>query len=314
MFSKKNIRLLVILVLLSLITIWIGIQDNGKVGRGGLNVTLAVQDTSLVNRVVMVGPDFQNEFIKKGNQWILNGKYKADSNMMKILLVVLNRVKVKRAVAKVNSGEITEQLHKSGIKVQAFNDNQLLTSFVSGGNLNETQTYFQLPEADDPFVVSIPGYNSYLAGFFSMKENEWRDRVIFQTRWQALKRLKVIYPNKPENDFEITANDRFYQLEGLAQFDTTAMMSYIDFFQYFPAEQLLNSGENPRYDSLSRTLPHFIIQLEDIQSNHDNVLKVFPQLEGDRNVLGTSKEGQLVLIKDALLQGLVKKRSDFVQK
>jgi len=173
------------LILVSVITVWVAFQDKKGGNRNALNNRFAIQDASMVEKVVMTGPDFRNELIKKGNQWTINGQYKADPDLTKIMLVVLNRVKARRAVAKANSGEIREQLEQSGVMVQAFGKGQLLSSFISGGNPNQTQTYYELPDQDTPFIVSIPGYESYIAGFFTMKENEWRDRTIFHSNWQA---------------------------------------------------------------------------------------------------------------------------------
>ena len=58
-------------------------------------------------------------------------------------------------------------------------------------------------DENQPMIVNIPGYESYVAGIFEIPTNDWRDRTIFSTNYRTLQKLEVQYAQFPEYNFSI---------------------------------------------------------------------------------------------------------------
>jgi len=92
------------------------------------------------------------------------------------------------------------------------------------------------------------------------------------------------------------------------------MMSYVEIFEHFVADQLIDKGESDAYDQLIKNTPSIVIEIEDVDSQYDNTLRLFSPVNGQRKVLGKTKEGQLLLFNEEKVRTITKKRLDFVRK
>ncbi len=294
MQRKKNIRLLIISAILLIATVMlysIGEQ------RGGTNIAtekFAVADTASITRVEIRKNENVTVLSRESNRWLVNDKFPLDDGMRTVLLSVLNRVRVQRPVAEVIRAEVIDNLKQEGYQVSVFAGNQQLIEYIAGGDREANVTYFKRPAEEIPYVVHLPGYESYVAGLFEITENDWRDRIIMATNWNLIDSLRLIYPQNPESSFSIVLRNQNYEVPELAAADTSVLYNFMDHVSYILADRYINPQEYPQYDSLAQTTPLAILKVKEIVENEAEQIIFYPPLPGDNYLLGKTGE-QLVL-------------------
>jgi len=277
----------------------------------GFRVDLfSVSDTANIQSIVI--NDGEIEILRNAqNSWKVNNKYGLDPSLRTVLLAVLNQVTIRRSVSRIQREEIATALKSSTRIIVTTGDNNI--SFYAGGNSARTQSYFMLEDSDQPYFVEIPGYRNYISGIFELSELQWRDRRLFNTHWRSLQSLKVSYPGNEGNDVHIYFEDEFFKIEGIEKMDTTALMTYLEPFEYFEANEFIAKGFSSSYDSLSKTKPLAVIELNEINRDKNQRLNVFPKLQDDNYVLTSNKDGELSLIDFGRVIQLLGRPGDFIR-
>lgn len=311
MQKKRNIRLLaVFLILLVWTVIFINLRESGsRISVDEYKFT--IQDTASIEKVI-IHKSSNKEIIleKKTDRWMVNDLYNLDPSMKTVLLAVLNQVRVKRSVPKNKIKSINEDLDKNGEFVDILMDDGFSKTFVTGGN-GISISYFKYP-GEEPYIVYLPGYESYVSGIFDVTVNDWRDRLIFKTSWLGLKGLSIIYPEHPENNVILTPENNLYSIENVSELDTVALMNFIDEISNFYTDQYVSEGQIPAYDSLMRTPPMVLFSVDAIGIENTIRIRFFPVLPGERVRLGVINEKTMCLFSAQRINFIFKKRKDFV--
>jgi hypothetical protein len=311
MQRKKNIRLLAILFLLIAVTGIVFSVDTTSRKAAFDEKLFSIQDTSQVERIVISSNHFINELKKEDNDWIVNGKYRLDEGLRRVLLPVLREIRIRRSVAGSSKDHVVELLKQKGVRVDIFGQSGLISSFISGGIHEENLTYFKKTDNGQPYVVHLPGYESYLAGLFEITENDWRDRIVMSINWQSLNEVKMAYPDDAENDFAIKAGGNFFSIPGINSIDSARVFDYLQDAQFVLTDKYLNNGEMPFYDSLAMTRPFAILSLQDIGQKQPETLAFYPRQDDGRYLLGKTGAGQMALFEYNRVKNLFAKMEEF---
>ena len=160
MQRRKNFILLIIfLILLAWTVVYINLEQQHE----GLSINelkFSVTDTAAIDKKV-------------------HDTSTLDPSMQKVLMSVLNQVRVKRTVPKTDLLKISEDILNNGFKIEIGSSSGTDRVFYAGGN-GISLSYF-MGEDEIPYIVHLPGYESYVTGIFEVAENDWRDRLIFKT-------------------------------------------------------------------------------------------------------------------------------------
>ena len=307
---NKNIKLIVILAVLLSLSLWLGSREEKKSNLDVDQRLFSIEDIEGVDKIVLQNDVAINNLILKSGYWQLNAKYRADQNLVELLLAVFNRVEIQRSVSKKLKPEVINELNTNGIGVEVFSQGELLQKFLVGGNATKTNTYFART-VENPFIITLPGYNNYVAGIFELTTNQWRDRLIFSSTWRSLKSLSISYLGLPQNDILIDYKNDQLVMEGVNTLDTVSMLSYIENFNQFHAIGFIDSGEYPRFDSLLTTDVAVTIALNDIDSKKNQVLQLYPRIPNDQYYLGKLSDGQMTLFDVPSIEVLLKVGEDF---
>jgi hypothetical protein len=309
--KRKNITLLVTLLLLSAITVLVYISG-GKTNRIDVRTRLfALDENTVITTVLIEGPDVNNHFEYVGQTWMVNDKYKIDISMRDVLFAVLSQVEIRRSVPAEIRDSVSSMLKSSGIKVSILNGQEMIQEYLVGGDSQKANTYFMSTVDDVPYIMVIPGYQSYIAGIFEIKENDWRDRFIFSVNWTNLKTVRINYLEDPGQDFELRYTENFFKIDGQPDLDSAKVLDYIEELSLIQVSEFLDKSEIAKYDSLVSTSPVIRISIESIGNNYD--LEFFPRLAGDRHQLARLNNTNLVLFNQAGLSPVFKKAEDFVK-
>lgn len=289
-------------------------KDNRKLN-GGI---FSVADTASVNRVVLTSSNFEHLLTRDNKDWRINSSHKVDQMVGEVMLSLMHNIRVKRPVAKAEASEIAQMLKEKGVEVEVFAGEDILKSYYVGGKPSENLTYFMDKETDEAYIVFLPGYNSYIASFFEMEESNWRDRTIFNSNWMGIKKFELKHGSAPKEGFNLVYEKNFFKIPNVANFDTTAIMEYLDMFQLIEADAYVISAEQNLYDSLVQHSPAVMeILLEDINASKSKEVSFYEHPSDSYFYIAKVKgkhEENLVLINRNKVKALSKKRSDFFRK
>ena len=299
----KNHKLLILFLVLVVVSIALNFTSGTNNTRSFEVALFQVADTAVIKSITIQSDGEVRLEKNAAGSWTINDKYGINDNLRTVLLAVLNQVNVRRPVSKTQQAELAASL-REGTRVTVISEDEDL-SFYVGGNAARTQSYFMSADGDLPYIVEIPGYRNYIAGLFDLTEMQWRDRTIFNTLWRSLQALTITYPNNPESDVNIFFEEDFFKIEKVSQMDTLALMSYLTSFELFEANEFIPKGFNSSYDSLSETAPFAVIELNEINTDKNQQLRIFPKLENDNYLLTLNKDDEMSLVDFGRLRDLL---------
>ena len=311
--KNKNIVLMVILGILVAFSMILGITNKSGTATIENAGMFAVKDTANIDMITIKSAEETIALQKTDGIWQLNERYKAEQNIVRVLLAILKDAQVVRKVSKTQASELAGEVMDKGVLVEISGDGKLQRSFYAAGNDNKTVSYMMAAGESQPMIVNIPGYESYVAGIFEIPQNDWRDRTILSTNWRTLQKFDMQYRQFPEYDFTIQFKFNFLNIDGISQLDTARMMDYIEQFNFLQADRFLDRGQNEKYDSLLRTPETVVLTISDINASNSRTLLFYPLIPDDAMMLGYVKEDdQMVLFQAGRIQSWFAIRDEFV--
>ncbi|MBK6266218.1 hypothetical protein JKA74_14325 [Marivirga sp. S37H4] len=234
--KNKNIGLLVLLLVLVVGAIW-AYQYNPYSQKSTTfdKQLFAVEDPAeQLTKISMQSDKISNVIEKKDGVWRVNDTYDLDPSMKEVLMALLERISIQREVTGQEMESIKDQVLDTGIHVQLYGENDLLNEFKAGGSLATVSSYFL--KDDQVYSMHLPGYQSYVAGIFEVKESDWRDRTIFPGTWQDIVSMEILEADGDSLEFKYD--------EGLIkwphpQADSVKVMDFVEQFNYFYVDQYL---------------------------------------------------------------------------
>ncbi|MFA0962861.1 DUF4340 domain-containing protein [Roseivirga sp. BDSF3-8] len=310
---QTNMRLLVILGVLIAAIMVLVTTDESRDRVNIQNVSFAVPDTGAIRQVTLFQPDDTVRLERTNSGWQVNGQYPMDANLSNVLLSLLSQVSVQRPVASSQAEEIRQRLDSAGVEVQIITETGEESRFITGGNATQTLSYFLPRQGETPYVVYIPGYDSYVSGLFTIPTQDWRNKTVLNAGPRELQRMAVRYPENPGQNFEITIGDEAISVSNVQRLDTAALFNYLQRATFFEADNYVQPGANAAYDSLARTEPYAIVEIYTLSGREPQQLKLFYRLDEDGYFLGETSEGELVRIQARRLVPVLRQR-DFFEK
>lgn len=292
MQEKKNIRLIILLVVLLVTTgfaYWLSLDEDSVL----IDKTVfRVNDLKVIDKITFESQHAKVELKLDGVHWKVNDRFDADRNLIEVLFATLQQAEPKRPVALMLKDSISREIKNKGVKVSLFAAKAPLKIFYAGGNTQKTQAYFE-GEDGVPYIMVIPGYRVYTAGIMELDESGWREKRIFNFNWRNFKNLSAAFPTEAKQDFEIAFIENYFGIKGLAQSDTTKLNNYLDAVSLLGADKYTKSGTSKIYDSLVNTQPAMRIEVKDV-TDHTYSLAIYHHLKNDAHVLGKSGDDLLV--------------------
>jgi len=303
----RNIVLLGISLLLIILNLWL---FNLKPALVSLNFDpdlFMIRDTTQIEKFQFHSKILDHYFSRQEG-WKINNKFPSDPNLRKMLFTVSKRVKVSRALTGNEKEQLLKRNEEMGTSVILTVDGDE-RSYSVVGNANKTKTYFI--ENQEVYQVDIPGYQDFLASIYELKRDQWRDRLVFNGNWRTIQKMEVIYPEKSDKNLLIRFKETFYEVDDLTQIDSSAVVAYLNQFEYMQANERISFGFSPAYDSLAQTPPEVIISLLDIKYKLPREIRIFPQLPGQNIRLIMDQDDELMIFESKRILPYFKSRLDF---
>jgi len=314
MQEKKNIRLLISLVALTAVCVLVAFFGSADTLMQVDKNLFRVDDQMQVSKVLLTNAKTKTETELKfdGSKWVVNNSFEADQQLITVFFATLLQAEPKRPIAETLQDSISSKALKNGIRVQLFEDNQIVKDFWVSGNDQRTETYFQLAADNTPYLITIPGYRVFVASLFELAPVEWRDKWIFNFNWQNFKSLSMSFIIEPKEDFIISFQNQSFGIEGLTS-DTTRLNNFLDAVSLIRGEQFIMAGTSKWYDSLLQTAPNYTIVVTDI-AKRTYQLEVFPPIGQQQGVLGRLNGELPVIFNPEAIVPISRKRSYLIGK
>jgi hypothetical protein len=299
---RNKLLLSTLLLLIAATAIVLLVQNRGAKALVDVNL-FRVEDLKAIDRVEMASGADTVQLSFNGSRWLVNNNDVADRDMVDVLFATVLQAEPKRPVADNLKDSLATVLKSSGIHVTLFENDQLIKSFVAGGNDKKTQAYF-MNEAGDVYIVNIPGYRVYVSGIFEQTERAWHDKYVFAFNWSNFKSLHAQFSANAKSNFEVALAEGYFGITNLPT-DTTKLNNFLD------AVSLLTVDEYTDLDTLTKIKPVVTIEVVDI-ADRKYTLAVFNFSLGGKTACQV-KDGQAAWIDNRKLGALLKTREFFIK-
>lgn len=276
--------------LVAFIAYWALLKSNNKSSLTIDQTRIAVTDTASIDKIYIARLDgSRHTFTRRlpGGMWIMDGKYLADPTRMFLIMEALHDVDFKRPVSQKEFNRVVKQIAAENIKVEVYLKGKLFRTFYLGNETDgNTGNYTILDKSDEPFVAYLRGFNGYLQPrFYIDKPLKWRWQRLFNSTPNTLQSIKVAYPNRPTQSFEVAYGNLNFIVKNMPNADSLKLMDYVLQYQQGAVEMYLDTTEtrwNNVQDSLiSQVDPMCIIEVEDVRPRWRKKLEIYAYPSGD---------------------------------
>jgi hypothetical protein len=233
--------------------------------------------------------------------------------MSDLLVKVLGRVKVKKPVSGKKSGKMIAYLNTDGINVQVISGGKKLIEYTAQAYPdNKNFTVVTLPDWKQPVLVNVPGFENNLADLISLKELDWKDRVIFSNSFRSLLSVEIDYPGS--EDLKIKFDQGNFYVTGVASPDSSKLFNFLSRFQHFRVGAFLNEKEDLIIDSLKLSKPFCTIAVTDIDPERSRKITLFSFKDKQPLIYGkTEWSSEYFLIPVQYIRPLLMRKTDFLK-
>ncbi|MBK8372891.1 MAG: DUF4340 domain-containing protein [Saprospiraceae bacterium] len=296
---QKNIILLAILMVLSAGAYFLYQKSivNRKMSSIKEEREFTVGSPDLIHKIVLKRVNQEPlVFEKKGkNNWLLNGKYKADEVVVGYMIQVLTNAKMKSIPSRNALEYIHQAIKNRGIVVEVYDANDdVLKKFSIGSDVqNGDATYMVMNGFEQAYAMELPALGGSLRSRFEQPLDKYRDKYIYREPVASIKSVKVEYHNDKNNSYVIEKKGGAYEITPVDKAvakntkspDQNKIKTYLGFFEELGAELLYNHYE--KKDSVLSLTPFCTITLV----NESNEVKKYDYWDYDKIVKSTvSKE------------------------
>ena len=140
----------------------------------------------------------------------------------------------------------------------------------------------------------MPGYRDNVVEIFQLHPDQRRDRLVFDGSWRTIQSLQISYPQA--DDLEIAFDEKFFLINGRAPSDSSALIDYVNQFQFFQVNEMISTGRFPLFDSLSKTEPIATVIIDDINLQDPFKLFIYPKEANQPYHLVKDAQNQLMVL------------------
>ena len=279
---KKSVVYIVLIVLLLATNLFLFFTPKNVRSNQTSGAYLGEYDFTLLESISFTHDDQLVSIKRADDQWLLNDSLKVDEGFFNTLISILERVESTREVRNWE-GDII-----GGVALE-FVGETLSLSYAS--NATQTKSYFI--NEGQVHEVAVPGYQDNVIDIFKLHPDQWRDRLVFDGSWRTIQKIDIAL--RGGGDVEIAFNDKFFTVNGKQPQDSSAVVDYLNQYQYFQANEMISKGRFMALDSLMSTPSMAIITIDDINYENQLSIIIYPRLQNQNYHLALSDNKMMVL-------------------
>jgi hypothetical protein len=242
----------------------------------------AVRDIESISRINIT--DIKGRKVTlthEGRRWVVNGKYDINEESQGLLFTAIQKMETQYPVPANAQPVVMKDMSKERYKCEIYTGGEkpYKVYYVGGPTANGVGTYIIMEidgkAASRPYVVHIPGMESYLTSRFYTAEDYWRTKGIFRDNDMSVQSVSVTYNQEKQKSFTINkvAKDSFViaNSEGLMENQPKQRFihQYLEFFDGLSLEAFEN--KNVAKDSVLSGDPFCTISMKRIDNTQTKV-------------------------------------------
>jgi len=219
---------------------------------------------------------------------MLDNRFAANTKVVDFLLSTMKKLRVKTPVPLSVRNSVISRLASIGTKVEVYQEEyrinlfnrykffkheKLTKVFYVGDATQDNQgTYMIIDDAENPYVVFIPGFRGFLYTRFSALPDDWKSHVVFSKKLSDIKSVSLKFVKEPENSFKVDVIDsrgnyavtQLYDGSVLESYDTLRLLNFLTSFTDLRYETRMNNLMTPmKLDSIINSPPLYELTLID---------------------------------------------------
>lgn len=207
---KNFIGLIVILVLAALAYWKFSVQD--KTTSAEVYKDFAVKDTSKVDliHISQLNGKQVNLSRREHSEWMVDGKFPARKDAIKLILTTLHDITVQAPVSKETFDWVVKSIAANHTKVEFYKegkDRPEKVWYIGEPTASKVGTYMLLEEdgekSSKPFITHLLMERGYLGTRFFVNKKLWKDRIVMRCNPQKIKKIEVKHATDTLGDFRI---------------------------------------------------------------------------------------------------------------
>ncbi len=213
--NRGTLIILLVFLALGAGAFWVMNQeDNSGETLYGADNEFAIKNIDDIGKIFMVDRDGKSATLeRKGEDWIVNGKFKARENAMKMVLYTIRDLRVKYTPSKAAEPNIIRTIAADQIKVEVYDKagNAMKKFYVGRVDLKGEGTAMIMEDADQPYMMHIQSLKGDLRPRFMLNEKDLRDNILVEFKEEDIKYMSVEYPKQKNKSFilESSGQEKF---------------------------------------------------------------------------------------------------------
>lgn len=251
----------------------------------GAKSDFIVEDTASITKIFIADAKGGKVTLTEENDvWMVNGKYVARPDNIRLLMKTFGRIAVKSPVPRSAYNNIIKSIATGATKVEIYQGEKKPSKiyYVGGPTLNHQGTYMLLEtegvKSTVPFIMHIPGFNGYLSTRFFTEPEQWRDAVVFKYLPKEIKSITVNYYETPKQSFKLQNDNNQFVLkdyetsEVIDNVDTNIINKYVELYGKIYYEMIDVESSQAKKDSIINTQPYYSIEVKDFLGGTDKIV------------------------------------------
>lgn len=292
---KKNTLVVILLVLLVAIAVFVISKNKRKTLTGNDN-DFAVPDTASIDKLFLANKLGATALLEKNEKgvWMINGKYPARKDAIKLLLTTFMRTQIKFPAPQAAQENLLKEIASRGTKCEIYQNKKIVKTWFIGHETQDLRGTFcllQSGENEKPFnkvyAIEIPGFIGTVVPRFFITEEEWREKLVVSLTPDKIKSVTLNLPGFPDSSYTINVMGLHKfdvtTLSGkkIQPFDTAAVQQYLSYFMSLYVEYWCTNSFLPEIDSVRKTKDFLQLSVTDI-NNKTEVYKFYhkPPIKG----------------------------------
>jgi hypothetical protein len=286
---KNNKVIIALAVILIAIATFIYIRNN-NVKQGtmddmeGAKSDFAIKDTSSITKIFIADAQGVSVTLSKAkDNWIVDDKYIARPDNIRLLMKTFSRIDVRYPVPKAAFNNVVRDIATKATKVEIYQGGSKPSKvYYVGKATNDNQGTYMVLEKDGvkstvPFVMFIPGNYGYLTSRFFTEAQQWRDAIVFKYTPKAIKSIEINYLETPEQSFIINNKDGKFSLSNIGsekplKVNEEKLIEYVSHYQKVYYEMVDVESKKSRIDSVIASSPYITIEVKDVIGGSNKIV------------------------------------------
>jgi len=269
---NKRARIILIIFIVVIIPSVMVIMKNKSKTLTGKDTDFALEDTSCIDKIFIankLGGKVTLER-KPGQGWMVNDRYPARRDNIKLLLETFKNIQVRYPAPKEAQENLIKKMSAQSVKCEIYCKGQLARVWYVGSETQDLKGTFCLlqdPANEKPFetvyVLEVPGFIGVITPRFYTDEATWREKRVLALLPSQIKNVTMNLVGQPDSSFSIDVKGlhdfSVSTLSGkkLAPFDTLAVQQYLSYFMSLYVEAWASNSTDREIDSVRKT-NHFL--------------------------------------------------------